>query len=494
MYVGHVERRAADNAAVNRPKERQRSRRGWRWACAVVVSLTVAAACGSSNPSASDGTAEPAASRSSPLNTSTDDTTAGTSRAQTSTSVPSGEQTTAAEPVSRRDGAGSCGSVEATQPSGPTIDLVDHNVDGVSVKLGVYPRPDYEGGPWTAWGQGIVLDDGRYISGIGDHLGIDGNSFVYVFDPSTSQLTRIGDVLSAVGHQQGSAGHGKIHAQMVQINCDEVIFATYWGRRDDLTFTGSYTGGHVMTLDTSSYAIETLGVPAPGYAIPSMAAHDGLIYGEAADPTLELGTNKGVFFVFDPETRETIYTVGDPNHEGFRSILVDQAGTAFVAGGGNRLLAYTPGGSLTSASTTLPTGFLRAATEVTADGTVYGVTDEPEEFFSIDSGGNVSYLGLAGGYTTSVALTDDNRIVYVPRAHGRAWKHGGSVYLFDPTSGTEEVLVALNALTERELGLTLGGTYSIAISDDGSTLFITFNAGRSSDDPWGEVVLAVIEL
>ena len=35
------------------------------------------------------------------------------------------------------------------------------------------------GEPWSQWGQGVVLDDGRFISAVGDHRGRDGNAYVY---------------------------------------------------------------------------------------------------------------------------------------------------------------------------------------------------------------------------------------------------------------------------------------------------------------------------
>lgn len=79
------------------------------------------------------------------------------------------------------------------------------------VEAVVYPRPSYEGRPWTQWGQGLVLDDGTFVSAIGDHCGVNGNSYFYAFDPSSSTLRLVADVLSAVGHQPRSWGYGKVH-------------------------------------------------------------------------------------------------------------------------------------------------------------------------------------------------------------------------------------------------------------------------------------------
>ena len=63
--------------------------------------------------------------------------------------------------------------------------------------MAVYPLPDYEGRLWSQWGQGVVLEDGRILSAVGDHDGTGGNSFFYELDPASGRLTLVGDVLSA---------------------------------------------------------------------------------------------------------------------------------------------------------------------------------------------------------------------------------------------------------------------------------------------------------
>lgn len=86
---------------------------------------------------------------------------------------------------------------------------------GGAVDLIVYDRPGYDGAPWSHRGQGLVTSDGRFVSALGDHLGADGNSFVHVYDPASGRLTQVGDALSAIPHNAGDWGYGKIHSQMV---------------------------------------------------------------------------------------------------------------------------------------------------------------------------------------------------------------------------------------------------------------------------------------
>jgi hypothetical protein len=129
------------------------------------------------------------------------------------------------------------------------------------VEAVVYPHPDYEGDPWSQWGQGVVLPDGRHLSAIGDHLGPDGNSYVYEYSPSDRELMLITDVLGRTDHEQGTWGYGKIHGQMVLGDCGEVYFSTYWGTNDGLTYEPPYTGDLLFRLQPDARSIANLGVP-----------------------------------------------------------------------------------------------------------------------------------------------------------------------------------------------------------------------------------------
>ena len=65
----------------------------------------------------------------------------------------------------------------------------------------------------------------------------------------------------------------------------------------------------------------------------------------------------------------------------------------------------------------------------------------------------------------------------------------------DTASGQEDVVVLLNDAIEQRFGLTLGGTYNLVLSPDGSTVVLGMNAGEAgSDSTFGEVVLLVIHL
>ena len=77
-------------------------------------------------------------------------------------------------------------------PNGPSAELqVVQPAAGERPEVAMvrYPRPDRPAGgtnPWSQWGQGLVLPDGRFLSAIGDHRGADGNSYLFAFDPATA--------------------------------------------------------------------------------------------------------------------------------------------------------------------------------------------------------------------------------------------------------------------------------------------------------------------
>lgn len=396
-------------------------------------------------------------------------------------------------------GPGTC-APPAAAPQGPASRMTVLTPGGAGqpkVSATVYPKPAGPATLWSQWGQGVVLPDGRFVSAAGTHDGADGNSYVFVYDPATASLTRISDVLSRVPHRPGEWGYGKIHAQMVRAGC-QVVFATYWGDRDGLTYTADYSGDRLLALDTASYAVRDLGVPVPRHGIPSLAGGAGLIYGEAADPRGRAGGAKedvGVFFAYDLAKGAVVYQAEDQRHMGFRTIAVGADGAAYVAGLAAGLLRYQPGGTLQQVPARLPGGgWLRANTAPAADGTVYAATRTPERFVAIDAAGAVRDLGPAPGYVASMALSADGReVLFVPDAHGVAWEKGTPLMAFDTATGQQRTVVALEPLIREKLGLVAGGSYDIAVDARAGRVFVGLNAGPTSDNPWGEVVLVQVD-
>ena len=100
----------------------------------------------------------------------------------------SGETTGTTSVPSTSGGGGECSPFEG-EPFGAVLSaqsvVLAEDIDGLKVQAVVYPLPDHRGKPWTSWGQGLALADGRFFSAVGDHFGAEGNSYVYEFDPNS---------------------------------------------------------------------------------------------------------------------------------------------------------------------------------------------------------------------------------------------------------------------------------------------------------------------
>jgi hypothetical protein len=398
--------------------------------------------------------------------------------------------------------AGCPASGDGAQPweDGPSAELVTLGDDnGLQVQAAVYPRPDYDGNPWSQWGQGVVLSDGRFLSAIGDHHGPDGNSFLYEFDPEEGRLTRVGDVAALAGHQSGDYGYGKVHAQMVLGPCGEVYAATYWGSQRSLDYGGSYRGDVLLRLDPEGRTTENLGTVLEEHGIPSMAgwAEGGMLYVEAADPE-RFEPQRGAFVVLDMATGEQVFATDDEeDHRGFRAMAVDAEGRVMFSRTDGRLARWDPAtGEMSELDAELPGEFLRAATAPAPDGTLYLVTEDPDRLLALAPDGGLRDLGEMDGYTASVGLSaDGERLWYVPDAHSGAAERGTPVIEVDTATGEQRVLVELASLARDGLDLTLGGTYNVAVSADGTQLYLGMNAAPlGEDDTYGEVVLVVVDL
>ena len=379
-------------------------------------------------------------------------------------------------------------------PSAQTVVLQEANprVTGV-----VYPRPDYDGNPWSQWGQGVVLPDGRVISAIGDHLGRGGNSFIFVFDPATGVMTRVADVADSLSHPAESWGFGKVHGQMVLGEDGDVYFSTYWGSRRGLEFDDAYQGDMLLRMNTDShalepYALEPIGVPVPFHGVPSLAGGGRYLYGEALDPFSN--PNSGGLFVFDTVADDVIAWLPDERHAQFRNVIVRED-SAMVAASDGSLLRYEPG-----ATALLPAGIslgdrLRASTRPDSSGVVYAVTTRQHDLVAIDPDGNVRSLGNAVAYSTSIALLpDESAFIYVPDAHGGTANFGAPVIAVDTSTGVQTTLVELDQLARDGLGLVLGGSFNVTVDPTRRLAHIGFNAGPTQESPWGEVVQITVEL
>ncbi len=368
--------------------------------------------------------------------------------------------------------------------------------DGIEVYAAEYPLPGPTEGLWSQWGQGIALGDGRHLSAVGDHLGVDANSYFFVYDSDGRTLTRFADVLSTVPHEEGAFGYGKVHAQMVSDGCGTIWAATYWGTRDDLVYENGYEGDRLLAIDPEGLMISDHGPIAGEFGLPTMTITADGVTLVAGSVDVESGDeDTGVLTMFDTSTSEVVDQVDDPRQYGFRALGIDpvSGGVLYGIGDGNLAALDPASGEFHDLEASMPGFWLRAITRPAPDGTVYGVSDDESGLFSISPDGSLAELGDPGGTTTSIAITPDgSRIFWMPEAHGGAWEVGARIMSMDTASGEITEVTALLDPFDEELGLLPGGTYSI-VYDEGN-LIIGVNASDLDDDSgFGTVVLVVVE-
>jgi N-acetylneuraminic acid mutarotase len=303
------------------------------------------------------------------------------------------------------------------------------------------------------------------------------------------------------------AAEASYHVRDIKIDGRSQGAATAW-TFSNVTNAHTILAEFAADIDMTAYGdpflprrVESLGEPLAGFHIPSTAMwpEGHLLYAEADGS--DTAGNRGPFLVYDVWTRQLVYAGNDDMHTGYRCIAVDRSGRAYFSVYTNGLAMYDP--ALNTAvviNVTLP-GLFRAATRPTADGWIYGATDNPERLIRFHPDTLVvEDLGDAGGYTTCMALDPTERYAYyVPDAHGASWRRGTPLIQLDLQTHALKVIAFLNGVYEGVYGYRLGGTYALDISADGSCVFINMNAQNLRDPAqktpgFGEPCLVVVHI
>lgn len=387
------------------------------------------------------------------------------------------------------DGSCLAGDDTGAPVTSEAVEVVDP-ATGVRVEAVEYEAP-CGGDPWSQWGQGLALADGRFLSAVGDHRGTDGNSWLYVLEGTT--LTRVTDVASVTGHQPGSTGPGKVHARMVQAPDGAIFFTTFWGDRAEAQ--EAFEGDHLVRIDPSG-DLEDLGVPVAGHGLPSLAiSPDGRhLFVEAVDPASE--PDSGPFVVLDPTDGSIVAEVDGP-HVGFRAIAVTADGTAMFSAGDAVLRTWHPDdGAVARLDVPLPGERLRATTPPAPDGTVFGATTKPDALFALRPDGTIDDLGELASDVASLGMAPDgSELYFVPGAHGDAAERQTPLMALDVATGERRIVVELRPLLKEALGVEAGGSYDVVVATDGKRVHVGLNAGdRGSAERFGRVVLATVHL
>lgn len=356
------------------------------------------------------------------------------------------------------------------------------------VEFRYYPGQDYEGRPWSVWGDGLVNGD-VYYSAIGDHLAPEGNAYVYRFDAESGAFDRIVDVRDTLDLPEGHYTPGKIHSRLTIGRDGCLYFSTHRGSTRVTTPANHFSGDWILRHDLRAGTTDVVvHAPLPNQCLPTgrLDPQRMLFYAGTADGDYR---NKHVqFLVYDVGARRVQFSADDGPYRAM--ILVPQTGRVYFPKGGGRgelvpLVCYDPQHPRELRETKVAIG-LRAASQPTRDGVVYTVDGNHLWAFETrmetarDLGATV--VG-SENYITSLDLDphSERYLYYVPGAHGGAYRDGSPLVQYDLQTRQRKVICFLDPAL-REAGFVPMGSYSIAINEGGDTVFITWNGAQVAED------------
>jgi len=355
-----------------------------------------------------------------------------------------------------------------------------------------YPLPDTPTYKWSHWGPGTVLPNGRVLTSLGDHRAIDGNSYLYEYDPKTRVLQLVADLQSAVeGFKEGDFGFGKIHDRLNVGRDGNVYFSSFWGLRSGLD--DKFKGERLFRYDPKTQGLKDLGIPAKDWGCPSsnFAPQHNLYYAEAAfRPDYDNQTHGMRFVVFDV-VKQKVRFMGGHDSTGYgRDLFVDAKGNAYFNNGKRTLVKYDPTtNQLTDLGAVMPVSRLRRTAGPDDAGLLYATSSDTNAaghrvLFSFDPRTlKTRTIVRLWSDTPAMAIHPDGRFIYM--VPGNIAYPGRPLIRADLQDGSIEVVAFLQQAIQAEQKFTLGGTYSLCV--DECTAYIVFGVNN-------DLALVAVEL
>ena len=389
------------------------------------------------------------------------------------------------------------------KPSAPLREGVVIAKTAPTVDFVYFPGQDYEGKPWSNWGDSLAVGENYYAS-IGDHLAPNGNAFVYEYQPGKRTFRQLLDLRKLLKLPEDHYTPGKIHSRL-DIGDDGWLYcSTHRGSPRVTNAKYHYEGDWIVRIHPKSGQSEIVAkAPVPKHCIPNSVLDPKrlIYYGGTApgDATDESGVR---FFAYDVNARKVLCDV--PDGPARAMLFVKSTGRVYYTPGQSLepLMRYDPakGGNPEQIAGKIG---IRAATEETPQGIVYTVSSGQGANESIlyafhTKTEQIETLGPAAvgkhGYVATLDADPTGRFLYyVPGAHGGSDADGCPIVQFDTRTRTRKVLAFLHPFYQTKVGATLKGTYSVALDPKGEKLYVTWNASRGSR-AWDCCALTVIHI
>lgn len=360
-----------------------------------------------------------------------------------------------------------------------------------TIDFAYYPGQDYEGKPWSNWGDSTATA-GKYYSAIGDHLAPAGTACVFEYDAERKQFRKLLDLAELLKRPDGHYSPAKIHSR-VDLGSDGWLYcSTHRGSPRVTNDQYHYTGDWIVRCNPESGAAEVVvHAPVPKHCIPNgtldperLIFYGGTAAGEAKDG------EKVLFFAYDCKNGKLLYS--GPDGPARYMILARSTGRVyFVPGKGDSpLMRFDPATDQAPVKIAGEIG-IRAATRETPQGIVYTISQGQGEaaeaaVFAFDTKSEkIEKLGpVAVGsqqYVAAVSADPTGRyLYYVPGAHGGSDGDGSAVVQFDTQTRGRKVIAFLHPFYQEKYGLIPKGSYGLAVDPSGERLYITWNVSRGS--------------
>lgn len=361
---------------------------------------------------------------------------------------------------------------------------------------------------WSSWGDALCAADGSFYASIGDHDAPHGTAYVYRIDPESPALKLVVDYNTVIGADDKTRySPGKIHGNLVEADAGRIYFIGYRGSEGQTTTAAGYRGDWLLRHDPRTGRTENLGIPIPDCSVPVLLHHAGTesLYGlavpgqTAADPTHR-------FFRFTIDGAKPLGD-GGPLPNIARALILADDGRAWYshrnAAGQDVLVRYDPqsqkltetaahvpgGGQLRAASRPDPAGIVYC---ITADGLLFTFDTKDESIEEL-----MPVFTAPPLYTATCRLDAAGRyLYYLPGAHGGGRGIGTPIVQYDTRTRRRKVIAFLSDYLREERDYNPGGTYGIALSADGSRLFVNLNGAAvgSKESDFGRCAAVVVHI
>jgi hypothetical protein len=350
-----------------------------------------------------------------------------------------------------------------------------------------YPGQDYPGRLWSVWGDSLAVGE-KYYSSIGDHDAPEGNAFVYEYDPDTKSLRRIVDVRSILNMPPGHYTPGKIHSRLDLGSDGWLYFSTHRGSTRTTVPENHYTGDWILRHNPETGESEVVvHAPLPNQCLPTGRLDPDRLIFYAGTANGDRTVKRVMFLAYDVNNHEVVYS---DDHGPYRYILFARStGRVYFQQGGGRgqvlpLVRFDPDHPGPPQLTTAEVG-LRACTVETPDRLVYTVDGDNLWEFNTETETARRIGETIVGEQEYIASIDIDPhtwryLYYVPGAHGGGYRDGAPLIQYDLETNTRKVIAFLHPACYDRTGYVCMGTYGLAVSPGGETVYITWNGNEGT--------------